>query len=205
MASSALPAPSYMTARPVATPLPAAMAESGGIGRQPAKAAPMDKRDPPISQGVFKPVGHVVISFPTAEDQARAAGALGAVGIDDAAVTAYSADEMLRQASADLERANGLASMGQELNLVKAQRVLATHGYHFLVVQADDDAEARRIADIVRPFNAERAQHYGHFVIEELIEHPDDEPQVAESPDRGLDAQTPSGLEDERAWRRHRP
>lgn len=165
----------------------------------------MDKQDPPVSQGVFKPVGHVVISFPTAEDQAGAVRALGAIGIDGAAVTTYTPDEMRQQADADLERATGLASLGQELNLVKAQRVLATHGYHFLVVQATDDDEARRIADRVKPFNAERAQHYGHLIIEELIEHPDDEPQVAESPDRGLDAQTPTGLEDERAWRRHRP
>jgi hypothetical protein len=41
----------------------------------------------------------------------------------------------------------------------------------------------------------------GHVVIE----HIDDEPQVAESPDRGLDAQTPSGREGERALRRRRP
>ncbi len=43
----------------------------------------------------------------------------------------------------------------------------------------------------------------GNFIIEELIEHADDESQVAESPDRGLDAQTPSGLEAERVQRRH--
>jgi hypothetical protein len=37
---------------------------------------------------------------------------------------------------------------------------------------------ARRVADTAKPFKAERAQHYGHFVIEELIAHVDDEPQV---------------------------
>ncbi|MCK7497742.1 MAG: hypothetical protein MZW92_48490 [Comamonadaceae bacterium] len=35
--------------------------------------------------------------------------------------------------------------------------------------------------------------------IEELIEHPGDLPQVAESPDRGLDSQTRSGEEGERS------
>lgn len=164
----------------------------------------MDKQNLPLSHGVFKPVDHVVISFPSAADQADALIALDGAGIARDDITTYTADEMLRQSAADLERATGLASLGQELNLVKAQRALAEHGYHFLVVPATDDDAARRIADTVRPFKAERAQHYGNFVIEELIEHADDEPQVAESPDRGLDAQTPSGFEDERAWRHRR-
>ena len=164
----------------------------------------MDKHNPPTSHGVFKPVGHVVMSFPSAEDQRAAAQALEAAGVTSNDITPYSADEMTRQVKTDLERATALASMGQELNLVKAQGELAALGYHFLVVQVQGDESARRVADTVRPFNAERAQHYGNFIIEELIEHVDDEPQVAESPDRGLDAQTPSGLEAERAQRRPR-
>lgn len=162
----------------------------------------MDKQDPPTSHGVFKPVGHVVISFPSAQDQAQAARALRTLGLESDDVTPYSADEMSRQVATDLQRATGLASLGQELNLVKAQGALAALGYHFLVVRVADDEQARRVADAVRPLRAERAQHYGNFVIEELIEHADDEPQVAESPDRGLDAQTPSGFEAERASRR---
>ncbi len=164
----------------------------------------MDKQNPPTSHGVFKPVGHVVMSFPSAEDQRAAAQALETAGVTSNDVTPYSADEMTEQVKTDLERATALASMGQELNLVKAQGELAALGYHFLVVQVADDESARRVADTVRPFNAERAQHYGNFIIEELIAHVDDEPQVAESPDRGLDAQTPSGLEAERALRRPR-
>jgi hypothetical protein len=162
----------------------------------------MDKQDPPTSHGVFKPVGHVVVSFPSAADQAQAAQALRTLGLGGDDVTPYSADEMSRQVATDVERATALASLGQELNLVKAQGELAALGYHFLVVRVADDEQARRVADAVRPLRAERAQHYGNFVIEELIEHVDDEAQVAESPDRGLDAQTPSGLEAERASRR---
>ena len=165
----------------------------------------MDKHNPPTSHGVFKPVGHVVVSFPSAQDQRDAMSALAALELGSDAVTAYSADEMKEQVATDLDRATALASIGQELNLVKAQGELAALGYHFLVVRVDGDESARRVADTVRPFNAERAQHYGNFVIEELIEHIDDEPQVAESPDRGLDAQTPSGQEGERAMRHRRP
>jgi hypothetical protein len=164
----------------------------------------MDKQDPPTSHGVFKPVGHVVISFPSAHDQAQAAQALQTLGVGNDDITPYSADEMSHQVEGNLQRATALTSIGQELNLVKAQGELAALGYHFLVVRVDDDDGARRVADTVRPLHAERAQHYGNFVIEELIEHADDEPQVAESSDRRLDAQTPSGLEAERALRPHK-
>jgi hypothetical protein len=161
----------------------------------------MDKNAPPESYGVFKPVGHVVVSFASRQDLADATQALRGIGLDDAALTTYTPEEMQRQARADVQRAAGLATIGQELNLVKAHLVLAEHGYHFLVVQVGDDKRARRVADTAKAFHAERAQWYGRMIIEELIEHPDDEPRVAESPDRGLDAQTPSGLEAERAWR----
>ncbi len=67
------------------------------------------------------------------------------------------------------------------------------------MVRAHDDEEARRIADCASRFGAERAQQYGNFIIVELIEHEGEPPQVAESPDRGLDAQTRSGTEAERA------
>jgi hypothetical protein len=163
----------------------------------------MDKSEPPNSHGVFKPVGHVVISFPNRADLRGAAQALRGIGLEESALTAYTPEEMQRQARADIAQADNLASIGQDLNLVKAHLVLAEHGYHFLVVQVGNDAQARRVADAAKAHNAERAQHYGNWIIEELIEHPDDEPQVAESPDRGLDAQTPSGLESERV-QRHR-
>lgn len=150
------------------------------------------------SFGVFKPVGHVVLSFAT-PPQADAAAADFAGSALGNGLVRYSDTEMLAQTAADLERATPLASIGQELNLVKAHRALAQRGYHWLVVPAPNDETAARVADLARAHGAERAQYYGRFIIEELIEHPGDEPQVFESPDRGLDAQTPSGQEAERA------
>ncbi|EWS56052.1 hypothetical protein [Methylibium sp. T29] len=81
---------------------------------------------------------------------------------------------------------------------MKAHRALAERGYHWLVVRAPSDDQARRVASVARRFNAERAQKYGRLIVEELIEHGDDLPQVAESPARGLDAQTASGRERDR-------
>jgi hypothetical protein len=152
------------------------------------------------SFGVFKPVGHVVISFPDAQCMDEAAEALQHAGFGGSDGPQRITDrEMVAQADADIERASPLAAIGQELNLVKAQRELARLGYHFLVVKVDDDDGATRAAAIADEHRAERAQYYGQFVIEDLISHPEDEGQVAESPDRGLDAQTRSGEEAERA------
>jgi hypothetical protein len=155
--------------------------------------------------GVFKPVGHVVISFPSAQQADEAAQALAAIGIDGADVRRLSDREMLEQTAQDLQHGDALASLGQEMNLVKAHRALAEIGYHWLIVHAPQDEQARRAAEVAREHGAERAQSYGRFIIEELIEHDTDAPQVAESPDRGLDPQTRSGTEQERARLRPPP
>lgn len=149
------------------------------------------------SFGVFKPVGHVVISLPDAQSADSAAASLGALGLAPDAIRRYTDREMLSQIDDDIANASPLASIGQEMNLILAHRVLAERGFHWLVVRASDDEQAVQIAKVAEGHGAERAQHYGHFIIEELIERPGDVPQVAESPDRGLDAQTPSGKESE--------
>jgi hypothetical protein len=138
------------------------------------------------SFGVFKPVDHVVISFALAEQADAAAQTLTSLGLRaPTAVRRLSDREMLAQIDADLQRASPLAAIGQE------------GGYHWLIVYAPDDRQAQRVAQVARDHGAERAQRYGNFIIEELISPT--KRQVAESPDRGLDAQTPSGQEAERA------
>lgn len=149
----------------------------------------------PRSFGVFKPVGHVVVSLPDAASADHAADALTAAGLGGSGLRRYTDLEMLQQIDADLAQASPVASIGQEVNLVRAHQALAERGYHWLVVPAADDAEAARIAEAVKPHGAARAQHYGRFIIEELLERPGGLTQVAESPDRGLDAQTASGEE----------
>lgn len=153
------------------------------------------------SFGVFKPVGHVLIQLPTANDLEGAALAVLALGLTERDMLRFTPEEMLAQIDQDLAQASPVAAIGQELNLIKAHREMARQGYHWLMVRVANLEQAQRVAESVKPWNAERAQHYGHFIIEELIEHPSDTTQVAESPDRGLDAQTPSGEEAERSTR----
>jgi hypothetical protein len=154
------------------------------------------EKEVPKAYGVFKPVGHVVVSFPTPQDTDAAESALRAEGFKE--IDRYAPEQMKAQVDAHEKEAGILASLGQELNLVKAHRELAEKGYSWLVVKAENDEAAQRIADLSKAHKAERAQHYGRLVIEELIQHGDELPQVSESPARGLDAQTPSGEEQER-------
>ncbi|HSW04813.1 hypothetical protein [Aquabacterium sp.] len=161
----------------------------------------MDSSAPQTSFGVFKPVGHVLIQLPSADDLDGAVIAVLALGPTYADMVRYTPRQMLTQIDQDLASASPLAGIGQELNLIKAHRVMAEQGYHWLLVKVPNLDMARRVADAVRPWHAERAQHYGRFLIDELIEHAGDTTQVAESPDRGLDAQTPSGQEAERGER----
>ncbi len=155
----------------------------------------MDASDKPEAFGVFKPVGHVIVAFPDAQGARNAADALANHGFASADVLSYAPEQMIHQADTDIAQAGVLASIGQELNLVKAHRELAAKGHSFLVVNAPTDEKAWQVADVSRSFGAVRAQKYGRLIIEELIEPGSGEKQVGESPDRGLDAQTPSGNE----------
>ncbi|UUX95588.1 hypothetical protein [Aquabacterium sp. J223] len=151
----------------------------------------MQAQDRPVSAGVFKPEGHVVVAFAKAEDQRSAADALTGAGFAEPA--RYTPEQMIAQADIDIGQASPLAAIGQELNLVKAHRRMAEQGASFLVVPAKRREDAQRVASIVKAHGASRAQHYGRLVIEDLLEVGDGLTQVGESPDRGLDAQNLSG------------
>ena len=149
----------------------------------------------PTAFGVFSPIGHVVMAMPRGTDLDAVEAALAEAHIGTDPVVRLPPAQMLAQAEADLERASPLASVGQERNLVKAQRTLAAQGHTFLVIDAPNDVQVQRVAAIARRFGATRAQRYGRWVIEELIEVGTTDKQVPESPDLGLDAQTRSGRE----------
>ena len=153
----------------------------------------MNNSNSQTAYGVFKPVGHVLASFPTEGDARSAVEALRTAGFPDVAF--YPAAEVLERAERDIRNSGVLANIGQELNLVKQQRDLAEQGHPFVSVLAPEDDAARRAADIVARYNADRAQKFGRLIIEELIEPGTGQRQAKESPDTGLDPQTHSGNE----------
>lgn len=151
----------------------------------------MDKTDPPTSFGVFKPVGHIVIAFPTAHDMECAAESLRGLGFGLADLVRYSPEEMTAQVDLEMHGAGLMASLGQELNLIRAHRALAQNGFSFLVVHAPGDERAAQVATIAKAQNAAVAQRYGRFIIEELIGQAPDHTQDFESSEKGLDIQIP--------------
>jgi hypothetical protein len=154
----------------------------------------MQSGEHPSTLGAFKPVGHVVIAFPKDVDLDAAQRALMEAGRPADAIVRMSSEQMIAQADHDLATASPIAAVGQELNLVRTHRELAASGHSFFVVAARGD-NVESVAEVARRFHATRAQRYGRFIIEELIDVGSDEKQVSESPDRGLDAQTVSGRE----------
>jgi hypothetical protein len=132
----------------------------------------MDKIDPPKTLGVFKPVGHTVIAYRSDTDLLAALNALTEAGFPDSACVRYTPAEMKAQADLQLQSANPLANFGYELDLVKAHGVLAENGCSFLVVHAPEEAQAERVAAVARATQAVTAQHYGTFMIEDVIALP---------------------------------
>ncbi len=130
----------------------------------------MDKTNPPETFGVFKPVGHTVIAFRSDADRQVAVNALIGEGFAEPDFVRYTSQEMIAQGDAELLAASPLAAFGYELDLVKANKILAEDGCNFLVVYAPDKTQADRVATVVRASKAVAAQHYGTFMIEELLE-----------------------------------
>ena len=110
---------------------------------------------PARAYGVFKPVGHMVVSFPTAAQADDGMAALQALNLPEQDVRRYTDREMLAQIDQDLRQASPVAAVGQELNLVKAHQALAERGYHWLVVRVDSDEAARNAADALKAAGAE--------------------------------------------------
>ncbi len=153
----------------------------------------MDKSNIPESFGVFKPVGHVVITFRTAGNLQAAAAALQDQGLAASEMVRYTPAEMIAQVNAEVERASPLASIGQDLNLIKAHRELAMEGCSFLVVHAPEQAHVDKIDAIAHKLKAVAAQRYGYFVTEELIDDAAYGNQTQESPDTGVDGASAAG------------
>lgn len=128
----------------------------------------MDKTNPPETLGVFKPVGHTVVTFRCDDDLQTAMSALLEQRFSTSALARYSPEEMKALVDAELENAGPLASFGYELDLVKLHRTQAQEGCSFLIVHAPDDEQAQRVAAVARATHAIAAQHYGTFMIEEL-------------------------------------
>jgi hypothetical protein len=128
----------------------------------------MDMNKPIESWGVFKPVGHTLITFKNAKDVDEAVKKLLALGFKPEDLLRYTPDEMVKQVDTELPNASVLAEFGQELNLAKAHRALAVQGCSFLLVHESDSATRHEVDELVQDLKVPTAQRYGRFIIEEL-------------------------------------
>jgi hypothetical protein len=149
----------------------------------------LDPHPHPTTFGVFKPVDHVLLAFAEPAQADAAVAGLLADGFGHTDIKHYTPAAMLEQAARDLKNAQPLASLGQELNLVKAHLALAEQGHSFVLVHAPDAQRVEQVKQLALVFAATRAQRYGLLLIEELVEVGDSAQQVSESPARGLDMQ----------------
>ena len=129
----------------------------------------MTKSDHPQSFGTFKPVGHVVVAMPDDERAARAATALRAAGFAAEDILEYTAAEEDDEMDRMLAHTSDLAGFGYEVALMRKYQALAKDGASWLIVYAPDDAQHRRVADVVKVHGALIAEKYHRLVIEDLI------------------------------------
>ena len=129
----------------------------------------MTKADHPQSFGAFKPVGHVVVAMPDDERAARAATALRAAGFAAEDILEYTAAEEDDEMDRMLAHTSDLAGFGYEVALMRKYQALAKDGASWLIVYAPDDAQHRRVADVVKVHGALIAEKYHRLVIEDLI------------------------------------
>ena len=154
------------------------------------KEPTMDKSNPPVSFGVFKPVDHILLSLKSAELAQAVSAKLLDDGFSRGDLTNYTPQEMVRQVDAQVTTASPLASVGQDLNLILAHRALAEQGCSFLVVHAPKSDQIERVRNIANTMGATTAQRYGSLIVEELMDAQTESHQVFESPDRGLDVES---------------
>lgn len=128
----------------------------------------MDKSNPPETFGVFKPTGHTVLALRSPADVDAVIAALAAHGLSD--VVTYTPQEMAKLARAEREAASPLAAFGYELELLDTHLEMADSGCSFVVVRAPEDAQIAQVAAIARLLKAPSAQHYGRFMIQDLID-----------------------------------
>jgi hypothetical protein len=113
-----------------------------------------------------------VIAFQSEGHLQSAVDLLKAQGFGASYLTRYTPPEMMAQVDAELADPSPIASLGHELDFIRAHRVLAERGNSFWVVHAPDSDQVGRVTQVERDTHAVRAQRYGLLVIEELIDQP---------------------------------
>ena len=124
------------------------------------------------SFGAFKPVGHVMVGLPRADQAQALTAALLAAGWQSTAVLPFSPTQTaaeFEEMAQDADSAGSLAGFGYEVTLLRRYLKLTREGYRWLLVKVDSTEHAARAAEIARAYGATLAVHYRMLIVEELI------------------------------------
>lgn len=128
------------------------------------------ERELPQAFGLTKPVGHTMVALPPGGDASALRQALVQAGVDDHDIIVVPADEFARRSGEEIAKADALASLGKDLDLVKEHHGLAVRGHDFIVVRTPHLEDAQRVGAVAERHGATLAQRYGRFAIEEMID-----------------------------------
>jgi hypothetical protein len=146
--------------------------------------------NPIRSDGVLPPENKIFMAFQSPDDLQGALNALLDAGFQESELLVFSPQQMRRQMQTNIDHAGPLASIGQDMNLLKTHLALAEQGHGYVVVLWPKSDHEELITQVAVEHNAARAQKFGRLIIEELVEPHPGQQQHFESPDRGLDRET---------------
>ncbi len=121
------------------------------------------------SFGSFKPVGHVMVGLPSRQALLSLKAALCSPGTPGLPADELTPSESVEEMQALIDNASPLAGFGYEITMMRRYLKLARQGYSWLVVQADNDEEARHVGEVAKAHGATLAVRYGLLVVEDMI------------------------------------
>lgn len=123
----------------------------------------------PMSFGVFKPVGHVMVGVPSQGQAGALEAALQAAGWQADTVQHFTPRESVAELEAMVDNAGAMAGFGYEITLLRRYLALTKEGYRWLLVKVTDSEHATAAAEVARRHGATLAIHYRTFTVDELI------------------------------------
>ncbi len=130
----------------------------------------MTKDHFPLSFGVFKPVGHVVIAVRDDAAARSLSDALGEEGFADDEVLCFTAAEMAHHLQELLPGVGTAAGFGSEIQSMRQYERMARHeGRGWVVVFSPDDEAHERIRNLAASHGATLVNKYNRLTVEELL------------------------------------
>jgi len=121
------------------------------------------------SFGALNPVGHVVLAFDSDRVASDARSALLEGGAADDDIFVFSSAELEPRLAEMLRNTSGTAGFGYEVTLMRRYLALMQENAGWLIVHAPEDAEADRVSEVARRFQAKSAVRYRTLASEELV------------------------------------